>query len=168
MIEAGINLLGFTPAGINHLYPLLWRSYAARVVKRIWSVDWILGCEAGAAYARSRSAGENELMRRKTWSLVGLEHPVTEGVGFGELEVRGNVAGNNVLKPWIGRRATGRSVGVAGHTDVVGSIHLAIVVHGEKRLVRVTQIVVVRQRLRHQRDLGAFRVYPVDLDVRAS
>ena len=70
---------GLAPGGIDHCDPRRQGSDASGGALR----DGVLCGEKRASLSGSRSSGDNELMRGKAWTLVGLEHAVAEGVLLG-------------------------------------------------------------------------------------
>src|SRR5580704_17945495 len=101
MFEAWILrwLGGFASSGIYH-----------RDRSRQWSnaSGWLGRIPRGKEWAgRSggRSTGNDELVRRKAWTFVGLEHAVAECVLLGQGEVRRNIGWQDVLVLRIGMQA---------------------------------------------------------------
>src|SRR5579859_252616 len=89
MVKAGKHSSGFAAGGIDHgnrgtgerIAPAAGRARRLRVLRR----------KQRASNRRSRRSGNDELMRRETGSLVGLEHAVGESVLLGQSKVRLNV-----------------------------------------------------------------------------
>ena len=79
----------------------------------------------------SRSAGDDELVRGKAGTFVGLKHAVTEGVLLGHREVGLNVGLFHVhvlrIGMRVGRTGRGRST-----WNQICAIHLPAVVHGNE------------------------------------
>src|ERR1019366_10083505 len=82
-IDRGVG--GFAAGRIDQLNGGSRRRVASRVGRAAGA--WILRGKQVAPRRRSRSPGNNELMRRQAGPLVRLEHAVGEGVLFGQLQV---------------------------------------------------------------------------------
>src|SRR5208337_5636019 len=96
------------------------------VRKARW-VEWVFRHVRAAVHPGDRRARNDKLMRRKARPLVGLEHAIAKGVGFGELKVWRGVVRIDVLKPRVRRRTGRRGLRVTRHAHLISAIHLAIV-----------------------------------------
>src|ERR1700726_4129425 len=93
MVKAGIHPLRLATIGINQLNEFARRSRTPSVVDGVRKPARILRDEQLAVCAWRRSSRNNELVSRKAGALVGLEHPIAEGVLFSQLEVGVQKAG---------------------------------------------------------------------------
>ena len=98
-----------------------------------------------AARAGSRCTGNNELVRRKAWTFVGLKHPIAKRVLLRQREVRLNVSRFDIHVLRIGMRVW-RAIGRRRAGDQVRSVHLAAVVHGNESGIGMAEVVVLRAR----------------------
>src|SRR5271167_1364726 len=132
MLEARVHFHRLATAGINHLEEFGCGSGTPSVAISIRNPTRILRSEQIAVLlagrSRRRSPGNNELVGGEAGSLVGLEHAIAEGVPLRQLEVGVQWPGRivDILELGIGGRTTLRAL-VAGHWDLVGSVHVPIV-----------------------------------------
>jgi hypothetical protein len=83
-------------------------------------------------------------VREDARPLIGLEHAIAECIVLGELKV-GSLGWIHVLVLRIRLRTIRRSLS-ADTAILIDSIHPPVVVHLHECLMRVTEVVVVRQR----------------------
>ena len=171
MFETRINMLIFVSRWIDQIYVILRRSGAASVEGRIRRARGILRHKRGAAHRRYGSAGQDVLMGREAGALVGLKHAIGESEAFGELKIRSHETGIDILELRI--CAGGRAVWLAKKQfDLVGAVHLSVVIHLRKRYMRVVEVIagigfgVVVQIGRRQLDHLSVRVDASVLNVR--
>src|SRR5580704_6330021 len=142
MIVTGIHRLGFVGMGIwvrgiDQFHEFLRRSSAPSLhsCRSVWNTNRIFRGEEithGIPWRDRRGCSrDNKLMRGEARPLIGLEHAIAEGVGFGHLEVGREDAGGivHIGELGIGWRARQWRTWVAAHWDLVSSIHLAAVIH---------------------------------------
>src|SRR6266404_3728086 len=138
LITAGVEI-----GGIDDLHNSSRRRDASSC---LIGVDRILGDAEIALLGNRRRSRNNVLVRRETWSLIGLKHAIAESIGFRQREVRLHIRRLHILKPWIRRGA----VGIFGWTadcNLVRTIHGAIVPFRQECAMAVTKVV-----FRYQRD----------------
>src|SRR5258706_196257 len=78
-------------------------------------------------------------MRRETWSLVALKHPVAKSVIFRHREIRLHVRSLyiHVLRVWWSAVV---SAVLACDLDLIRAVHQAVIPGGEKCVMAVTQV----------------------------
>src|SRR5579864_7741553 len=126
MLETGI-LPALMAKRADHNHTLIRRSSASRVKHK----ERVLRSKQLAGRSGSRCAGNDELVRGKAWSLIGLEHAIPECVLLGEREVGLHFCRVHILELGVGWRAVDRS-GHANGRNLIGPIHFAAMVHGHK------------------------------------
>src|ERR1700692_3467258 len=84
-------------------------------------------------------------MRRETRALIGLEHPVAEGVGLSHGEIRLHIRLLHIVVLWIRRRTILLSLRAKNNIQIK-TIHGAIVPGGQEIVMAVPHIPRLRQR----------------------
>src|ERR1035438_3958366 len=107
MLEARISWR-FGSSGVDHVHILGWGSRAAGVCVGIAYPGRILRNKQIASCRRRGRSRNDELMSRKTWTLIGLEHPVGENVLLSHLKIRLNIRRLDIHELRIGRWAVRR------------------------------------------------------------
>ncbi len=103
-------------------------------------------------------------MRRKTWSLVGLEHAVIETILLGQIEIGLHRTRRivHITKLRIeAHQATARIV----DRDILRAVHLAAIVHRNEIVMPVAEVVAGIQWNRRQRNGVAFDILAAGGDV---
>src|SRR5882724_3110676 len=114
MLKAWIYRLRFIAVGIeiggvdDPHDPVRLRDTSCRLI----DIRGILRSREVALLGNRRRSRNNVLVRRETWSLIGLKHAIAESIGFRQREVRLHIRRLHILKPWIRRGA----VGIFGRT----------------------------------------------------
>src|ERR1700730_16859427 len=119
MLETGILRGSLPTGGIDHGNKFACGSRATSVCGRAWDSGRIFRRKQIAGRRGGRGTRNDELMRWEAGALIGLKHPVGEGVGLGHLEIRGDVAGLDVSELRIGWGADGLMA--KQNRDFVGS-----------------------------------------------
>lgn len=141
MVSTGIYRLVFVALRTHQLYESSRWSDTPADIKRIEIARAVLRDEKPAGCRGCGGSGDDELVSGKTRALIGLEHPVAESILLGHLKVGLNLGWIDVLELWVRRGAD-----LTGNLDSIRPIHSAAVVHGYKRRMRMTQVIVGTQR----------------------
>src|SRR5438270_11569665 len=88
VFKAGIHANGFIARGINHENGLVGRCGATGNAVGVEGYGRFLRRKQIAAGRGGGGSRNDELMGRKTWSLVGLKHTISKRVMFRESEIR--------------------------------------------------------------------------------
>lgn len=81
-------------------------------------------------------------MSRKTWTLIGLEHPVGENLLLSHLKIRLNIRRLDIHELRSGRWAV-RRPDRARIRNQVGAVHFSVVIYGQECAVRVAQVLIL-------------------------
>jgi hypothetical protein len=107
MLKTRVHRTGFKTSRINHGNELgRWRRATCR---GSW-IRHILGRKQSAGCRGCGGSGNDELVCREAWALIGLEHAVGKCVLLGHLEVGLHVSRIDILELRIRRRAIRNSL----------------------------------------------------------